>query len=126
MGFEKPKRKWFERVAVIGLVLVVGILAASNVYFQDKFGKQRMLFYQLQILRNSINLYKIINHSSPKTLEDLATGVYKFPGEELTKRYIENAPIDKAGQVVDPFNSPYYYDGQTGWIRSSTSGYEFW
>lgn len=126
MGFEKPKRKWFERVAVIGLVLVVGSLAASNVYFQDKFGKQRMLFYQLQILRNSINLYKIINNKSPETLEMLATGVYKFPGEDLTKRYIENAPIDKDGKVIDPFNKPYYYDSKTGWIRSSTTGYEFW
>lgn len=126
MGFTKPERKWFEHTLVVMLVVVVGFLVASNLYYQDRSGRQKMLFYQLQILRSSINLYKFINGSNPANLEVLATGIYKFPGEELTRRYIENAPIDKDGKVVDPFGRSYYYDGRTGWIRSSSSGYEFW
>lgn len=126
MGFTKPERKWFEHVLVVLLVVVVGFLVASNLYYQDRSGKQKMLFYQLQILRSSINLYKFINGTSPANLEAVATSIYKFPGEELARRYIENAPIDKDGKVVDPFGKPYYYDGHTGWLRSSSSGYEFW
>lgn len=126
MGFEKPQRKWFERVLVLLLIVVVGILVISNVYYQNRSSKQRALFYQLQILRSSINLYKLINMKSPENLEVLATEVFKFPGEGLTRRYIENAPIDKAGNVVDPFGKEYYYDAKTGWIRSASAGYEFW
>lgn len=126
MGFEKPQRKWFERVMVVMLIIVVSSLVGSNVYYQMKSGKQRTLFYQLQILRSSINLYKLINNKNPDSLEEIATGYYKFPGEEITKRYIENAPINKDGNVVDPFGKEYYYDGKTGWLRSSSTGYEFW
>lgn len=126
MGFEKPQRKWFEQVLVVALVLVVGFLVASNIYYQNKSGKQKTMFYQLQILRSSINLYKLINNKNPETLELLVEEVYKFPGETLMRRYIENAPIDKHGVVVDPFGKGYYYDSKTGWIRSATSGYEFW
>lgn len=126
MGFERPQRKWFERLLVALLIVVVGVLVSSNVYYQNKSGKQRTLFYQLQILRSSINLYKLINLKNPENLEALATEIYKFPGEGLTRRYIENAPIDKNGNVVDPFGNKYYYDARTGWVRSSTSGYEFW
>ncbi|MBI2975062.1 MAG: hypothetical protein HYY43_05685, partial [Deltaproteobacteria bacterium] len=65
MGFQSPNRKWFEQVLVVVLIVVVGFLAASNVYYQNRAGKQRMLFYQLQILRSSINLYKFINNVNP-------------------------------------------------------------
>lgn len=126
MGLAKPERKWFEQLMVLALVLVVGFLGASNIYYQNKSGKQKMLFYQLQILRSSINLYKFINGKNPENLEILAVGYYKFPGEDLARRYIENAPIDKTGKVVDPFQTSYYYDKDTGWIRSATQGYEFW
>ena len=124
--FERPSRKWFEQVLIVFLVVVVGFLVASNAYYQSRSGKQRTLFYQLEILRSSINLYKFINGRNPGNLEALAAVVYKFPNEEQTRRYIENAPIDREGKVIDPFQNPYFYDVKTGWIRSSTSGYEFW
>lgn len=126
MGIIKPSRKWFEQVLIIALVAVVGFLVASNSYYQNKSGKQRTMFYQLQILRSSINLYKFINGTNPENLELLATGHYKFPGDDLSRRYIDSAPINKEGNVVDPFGEPYYYDKATGWIRSASSGYEFW
>ncbi len=126
MGFARLQRKWFEKVLVVLLVIVVGFLVGSNVYYQYKSGKQRTLFYQLQILRSSINLYKLINNENPQDLKAIAAGYYKFPGDVVTKRYIENAPIDKDGNVVDPFSKAYYYDARTGWIRSATAGYEFW
>jgi len=126
MGLVSPERRWFEKLLVVVLVLVVAFLAVSNVYYQNKSGKQRTMFYQLQILRSSINLYKLINNRNPQSLESVVTEVYKFPGEDLARRYVENAPIDEKGDVVDPFGKAYYYDVKTGWVRSSTSGYEFW
>ncbi len=126
MGLERPARKWFEKILVLVIVLVVGFLVGSNVYYQQKSGKQRTMFYQLQILRNSVNLFKVIKQRSPNDLRELASSVYKFPGEDLTRRFIENAPLNEKGEVVDPFGGKYYFDNVTGWIRSSTTGYEFW
>ena len=126
MGLSKPSRKWFEYLTVIALVGVVAFLAVSNIYYQNRSGKHKALLYQLQILRSSINLYKLINGQNPSDLVMLATSAYKFPGEEYSRRYIDNAPMDKSGKVVDPFGNPYYYDETNGWIRSATHGYEFW
>lgn len=126
MGLESPNRRWFEQTVILVLVVVVGFLVASNIYYQNKAGKQKMLFYQLQILRNSINLYKFINNKNPENLEILAAEYYKWPGEDITRKFIENAPIDKNGIVIDPFGKQYYYDGKTGWLRSASEGYEFW
>lgn len=120
------ERKWYENLSVAIVVLVVGFLVGSNIYYQQRAGKQKTLFYQLQILRNAINLFKIVNSKDPENLRVLATGYYKFPGEDQTRRYIENAPIDERGEVVDPFGNIYNYDAVSGWIRSSTKGYEFW
>lgn len=120
------KRKWYEGLSVTLIVIAVAFLVGSNVYYQQRAGKQRALFYQLQILRNSLNLYKMVNRKNPENLKVLATGIYKFPGDELTRRYVDNAPIDARGEVVDPFSNPYDYDSATGWLRSSTRGYEFW
>ena len=126
MVMQKPARKWFEYLLVLAVIIVVSFLVGSNVYYQQRAGKQRVMFYQLQILRSAINLFKVVNKAAPHSLVELAVGYYKFPGEGLTKRYIENPPIDEKGRVVDPFGNPYYYDSKTGWIRCATQGYEFW
>lgn len=125
-GKSVRKRKWYEVLLVLVLVgSVAGLMGASS-YYEYKSNQQKSLLYQLQILRNTLNLYKLVTKSNPESLAELATGSYTFPGEEVARPYIQNAPIDKEGRVVDPFGSEYEYDSETGWIRSSTTGYEFW
>lgn len=126
MTFATPRRRIFEYLAYAAVIMIVLFLVGSNLYYQNKLSRQKTLFYQLEILRSSINLYKVINKGNPPSLIVLAKGVYQFPGDTETKRYIENAPIDKMGQVVDPFGGAYTYDSETGWVRSATKGYEFW
>lgn len=122
----KAKRKWYEPLLIVMLVAAICGLLGANSYYERINSQQKSLLYQLQILRNALNLYKLVNHTNPTSLTELATGSFEFPGEGVTRPYVLNAPIDKNGQVVDPFGSMYTYDAETGWIRSGTSGYEFW
>lgn len=122
----RRKRHGLEYVLVSIMVMAVGALVVSNLYYQNKLEKERAMFYQLQILRSALNIYKIINRNNPASLVELASGTYQFPDDDTTKKYVENAPIDKYGHVTDPFGAQYQYDSEWGWIRSGTHGYEFW
>ncbi|MBU4484139.1 hypothetical protein KKA47_01825 [bacterium] len=120
------KREWWEVVVMVSIGLIVAALVLSSVYFERQMVKQRTMFYQLAILRNSVNLYKSVNRHNPPGLKELVEGYYQFEGEKVTRRYVENASIDEKGEVVDPFGSAYKYNPATGWVMSSTSGFEFW
>lgn len=126
MPLKKLRRNQLEHLVVIVVILVVGLLVGANIYYQRLEARQRALFYQLQIIRNAINVHKIIEKRNPVSLTELAHGIYKFPGDKLTKKYMTNVPFDKEGGLVDPFGNRYIYDHKTGWVRSATPGYEMW
>lgn len=119
------KRNWENAVLIVIVLVTVGLMAAS-VRFERLVGNQKLMFYQLQALRTSVNLFKAITKRNPINLVELATSEYSFEGESASHRYLEVPPTDKKGEIVDPFGHPYFYDSGTGWVRSSTSGYEFW
>ena len=126
MTFKSPDRNIIEHIVVIVVVLVVAFLVGANIYYQRLDTRQKALFYQLQIMRNAINLYKIVEKKNPGSLVELGEGMYTFPGDKETKKFLLNAPFNKDGEMVDPFDSVYMYDNRTGWVRSSTNGYEMW
>ena len=116
----------FERVIlVLVAVLTVAIMGVS-IYFERQMSNQKALFYQLQSLRTSVNLYKAIQGSNPKYLKVLVFDEFKFSDEEISRRYFQGAIMNDEGELIDPFDNPYNYNYQTGWVRSSTKGYEFW
>jgi type II secretory pathway pseudopilin PulG len=126
MKFKEPERSFIEHVVVVVVVLVVAFLVGATIYYQRQDTQQKALFYQLQIIRSSINLFKIVDKRNPHNLIEVATGFYKFPGDVETKKYLTNVPFDREGNIIDPFGRPYLYDSATGWVRSGTSGYEMW
>lgn len=123
---DKPRRNSLEYLLIIAVVLVVGFLVGANIYYQRLDAKQKALYYELQMIRGGINLFKIVQERNPRNLTELAQGVYKFPGEMETKKYLTNVPFGKDGEMIDPFGNPFFYDYKTAWLRSSTSGYEMW
>ena len=115
-----------EYIIVIAVIVVVAFLVGANIYYQRQGDKQKALYYELQMLRGGINLFKVVEERNPGNLAELAHGTYKFPGDKETKKFLYNVPFDKGGILVDPFGNQFMYDNETGWIRSSTRGYEMW
>ena len=126
MEIKSPDRNYIEYVVVLAVVLVVSALVGANIYYQRLGSKQKALYYELQMMRTGINLFKVVEKRNPRNLTELARGVYRFPGEDETKKYLSNVPFDGRGKLVDPFGNEFIYDYNTGWIRSVTSGYEMW
>lgn len=126
MPTESLKRNKFEYVVIVAIVLVVAMLVGANIYFQRQESRQKALYYELQMIRSGINLFKVVENRNPKNLAELARDVYQFPGDKETRKYLTNVPFNDKGELVDPFGNGFIYDYKTGWIRSSTSGYEMW
>lgn len=121
-----PKRNFLEQLILVLVMVVVASLVGVNVYYQRQDTKQRALTYELQIIRSSINLFKIVEKRNPRNLKELAAAVYTFPGDRETKKFLINVPFDNDGSLVDPFGNSFFYDANAGWVRSGTPGYEMW
>lgn len=121
-----PDRGIWEVILVGAVAVITAAIVLGNIYFERKLDRQKSLFFQLQILRSGIQTYKLVHGRYPPSLEALATGTFRFPGEDVGRRYVENLPLEKEGKVADPFKKPYRYDPFRGWVNSDTDGYEFW
>lgn len=126
MVVSKPKRNLVEHIVVLGVIIIVALLIGANIYYQREGTKQKALSYQLQLIRSSVNLFKVVEKRNPNNLAELARAIYTFPGDAETRKFLTNVPFDKAGTLVDPFGNNYIYDPSNGWIRSGTPGYEMW
>ncbi|MBI2345929.1 MAG: hypothetical protein HYV03_03425 [Deltaproteobacteria bacterium] len=119
-------RRWSEVLAAFLLfILVVGAVGLT-MRAQQRLAQQRSLAFELQILRSAVALYKVVKRQNPPSLVALATETYRLPGDEETRRYLQASPLERDGSVRDPFGTVYVYEAGSGWIRSSTKGYEFW
>lgn len=120
------KRRWVEAVLAVVILALVGGVSFVTFQAERRLQQQKVLFFELQIMRSAINLYKLVNRQNPASLTALATGVYQLPGDGSTHKYIDHAPTGPDGSVKDPFGEAYAYDPATGWVRSQARGYEFW
>ncbi|HPQ81785.1 MAG TPA: hypothetical protein PLZ86_08715 [bacterium] len=120
------RRPGWEWALFIGVVVLAIALVGTTYAFQKHSAKQHALHYQLQLLRTAELLYLAVNSKLPERLEDVAQGSFRLPGDETTRRYLEHPPMMVGGKLTDPFGNTFTYDPTTGWIKSSTPGYEFW
>lgn len=126
MGIMSWNKRDSERIVLIIVSIATIALMVASLRFERQMNNQKLLYYQLQAIRTSVNLFKAITKKNPKTLLELATAEYHFPEEEQRHKYLENAPLDGEGGLADPFGKPYMYDPRSGWVRSSSPGYELW
>lgn len=115
-----------ERIFLLLMSIGAVYFVAYTAYSDFKATKQRTLYYQLQILRMGANIYQLVNHKNPASFEDLVAKTYQLPGDAVQKHFVEGIAADANGRIFDPFGNPYFYDPITGWVRSTSSGYEFW
>lgn len=115
-----------ERIAVTALIVAVVIVLSMVIIQERKLYKGRLLGYQLQAIRTSINLFKAVEHRNPRNLAELTTKQFSFPGEEQERFFLQFSANGKAGKFLDPFGNPYVYNAESGWVRSSSPKYSVW
>ena len=116
-----------EKLALVSIVVLTLILLLASIRFEREVNRQKSLFYELQILRTSVQLFKAIQKENPPLLRAMAENSYQFPNEGQVRHYLEYVPhYNDKGEMCDPFRTPYIYNAKTAWVRSNTPGYEFW
>ena len=119
-------KSFYERCVLVAIALLTMAIMAVSIYYERQLSNQKAMFYQLQAIRTSVNLFKAINKTNVKDLATLTQEEYTFPNEDMPRRYLTGATVDPSGKILDPFGNAYSYDIITGWVRSTTDGYEFW
>lgn len=112
---------------VLTAILVVTISVEGLLLgMEKKISNRQVLYYQLQAIRTSINLFKAIEKRNPTDFKELSSKIFQFPGESLKRHYLEGVPLDKNGVPLDPFGEPYKYDPHSGWARAGSLLYVDW
>ncbi len=122
---KKTGRKKWETV----LTLLFAVLSLSGSYYyagvRQKVQVQHIadLKNQLSIIRTGVLLYRVTHHNNPASLQELFSKTFNWGDGE--RRFVDLS-IQQGEKFLDPFGNAYYYDGKSGWVRSATTGYEFW
>ncbi|MBM2839358.1 MAG: hypothetical protein HW415_1983 [Deltaproteobacteria bacterium] len=121
-------RTTFETLLITSLVGVLLVIAVSNFLSSVRLTREAALRIELSNIRTSIILYVTLNRRYPVSLMDMVREGYTLPtGSGLVKyKYMEGMAVDKDGYLLDTFGAPYTYESKTGWVKSSTKGYESW
>ena len=113
-------------IVIVVIIVVLAVALAMGLYAgRTKIHNGKRLVNELQGLRTGVELYMTLNRSIPSNLETLAKSTYDS-GDGTQRPYIENLPTNEKGQIIDPFGHPYKYDPKTGYVCSTTPGYQTW
>lgn len=118
------KRSAYEWILVIIVVVLTVILGVGLYSGRDKVAKSKILIQELSMLRNGAAHYNMINKHPPASLKELSTATYDFGDEQ--RSFLDSAPLSSNDSIIDPFGNPYSYDPKSGWISSTTPGFERW
>lgn len=121
-------RTVFETLLITSLVGIILVIAVSNFLSSVRLTREAALRIELSNIRTAITLYITLNRRYPASLKDMVREGYTMPtGSGLIKyKYIEGMTVDKDGNLLDTFGTPFTYESRTGWVKSSTKGYESW
>lgn len=107
-------------VAAVSVAIAVGIFAR-----RASIVSGRAMIDELFVMRSGVLLYRSVNGACPPVLGVLDTEPYPDVGGKGVQ-YAQRLHRDEKGHVIDPFGNPYSYDSATGWVKSTTKGYERW
>lgn len=119
------RRSW-ERTSLILIAVVAVAVMIFAFRLEKKLLNQRMMYYQLQSIRKSIDLFRAVEGKNPASLQELASTEFSFAGEDQKHRFLESPTMNERGLFLDAFGSLFEYDPASGRVKSSTRGYEFW
>lgn len=120
----KKKRPSYETVIVVVAVLLAVIMGAALTASRAELEKRSLMTRELSAMRGAIASYRMLKKANPTSLGELAAASH--PVGEGDMPFIDRLPGGEADAATDPFGHPYAYDPQTGWVASTTPGYERW
>lgn len=118
------KRPAYEKVIVTVVVTLSIVLGFALYAGRAKVRKSEMLTNELSMFRSAVMLYKMTNKKNPESLEELGTATYDM--DSVKRVYLDRIPRGADGRIADPFGSAYAYDPKSGWVNSTTQGFEKW
>ena len=121
-------RTTFETLLITSLVGILLVIAISNFLTSVRLVREVALRSELGHIRTAVIIYITVNRRYPVSLRDMVREGYTLPtGSGLIKyKYIEGMAVDKDGNLLDTFGAPFTYESETGWVKSSSEGYESW
>ena len=127
MAIKDVNRGTIEKLVLLIIFIGAFIFVGMTFMKSNRVNKERALYYQLQMMRQGVNTFQLVEKRLPKNLIELAAATYKVSGNKRAMRFIgSNLLIDKKGQILDPFGNPYKYDSKSGWTSSATPQYAKW
>lgn len=111
MQLERSRRSGWEWFVIGGVVLLSMWLSLALYAKRDRVFKERLLIWELQTLRNYVAASMLENRKMPSDLKEV-----------VSPWSIVHGPLSEQ----DPFGSPYHYNPQTGWVATTTPGYNQW
>jgi len=111
---------------------MISVLLGIFGYFSNSLlrrGREEALRNELNNIRISIELYRVINGRLPNNLAELMDQNLTLENESgiiLKKEYLQPFRIDQEGGLLDPFMGRYNYNQRTGLVKSESRGYQEW
>jgi len=115
----------FELLVAACLVLV--FMAFTFSYLDHALHDTQVMALRLELqgLRQSVQLYRMLKGNNPADLAALIKEGYILSMSERAPRpYFVASNISGRNIPVDPFGHEYQYDQSTGYVWSNTDGYQ--
>ncbi|MBI4746442.1 MAG: type II secretion system protein [Deltaproteobacteria bacterium] len=121
-------RTTFEALLITSLLGILLVIAISNFLTSVRLTREAAMRIELSNIRTSIILYITLNRRYPESLSVMVREGYTLPtgSGPIKYKYIEGMAVDKDGNLLDTFGAPFSYESKTGWVKSSSKGYESW
>ncbi len=115
----------FVLVIVVGLIIII-ILIFFIVRRRVRLHKKENLLMELKILRLTISLYNQKTGKFPLFLEALLQEKWRSPWDTADRPFLEGMRQGERDFIIDPFGERYWYNPDTGMVRSTSKGCEEW
>ncbi len=116
---------------LLTIILVFFLLGFFAIYFEKttKVAREYTLISELANIRSSIEVYAAINRNFPKSLNQLLEEQLILPFKDfkiLKKDLLKNISVDEHGNPLDPFGNKFGYNPKSGYVWTTTKGYNGW
>jgi len=115
-----------QRVALVLIALMAVVVTVFLVRMESRLGSMRLMRNQLQSLRTSVSLFRTVEGRPPADIGELVQGSFSYRDEDVRRPFVDPFLVNEAGLILDPFGNPYSINPESGWVRSTTPGYELW
>lgn len=117
-----------ESLIVLIVISILIIIVIDRYQAIEWEARKSALKMELNNVRQSILLYKIMKGKFPDSLKQLVIEQMVVPYKDtlIKSKYLEVYSLDQNKNLIDPFELPYAYDASTGRVWSIKPGFENW